>query len=342
MTDDETPTRPGGAIREDAANWFARMRGPDTTADRPAFEAWLGESPMHRDAYSRVAEVFSLGKGLGSPRHTTTEAVETDTPPRRRHTAAAIYAVLIASLAGAAGWLWVREHTAPRPLIVASRLTTTATGLAYATSVGTIRTWRLADGSRVTLDTDSALQVAFTPALRALRLVRGRARFDVSHEVRPFVVSAGVGTVTAHGTVFDVRIRTGGTVAVRLIRGAIDVALPSTQHTQMSLRQSLTTGEQVVFDAGALPAPRLVRLPVDARWPEATLECDRATLAAIVAEANRYSQTPIVVGDPTVAGLRVSGSFRIDDAQKLVTRLALLFDLTAGRDADGRLTLDRS
>jgi transmembrane sensor len=81
--------------------------------------------------------------------------------------------------------------------------------------------------------------------------------------------------------------------------------------------------------------------PSDARWPDATIDCDRATLGTIVAEANRYSPTQIVVADQALFQLQVSGSFRIDDPEKLAARLGLLFDLAVGRDAAGRVVLSR-
>src|SRR3546814_15110866 len=76
-----------------------------------------------------------------------------------------------------------------------------------ASKIGEIRTVALEDGSRVTLDTDTILHIAYSPTERGLKLERGRARFDVSYDAsRPFVVFAGGGSITAHGTVFDVAV----------------------------------------------------------------------------------------------------------------------------------------
>src|SRR3546814_5749054 len=69
-----------------------------------------------------------------------------------------------------------------------------------ASKIGEIRTVALEDGSRVTLDTDTILHIAYSPTERGLKLERGRARFDVSYDAsRPFVVFAGGGSITAHG-----------------------------------------------------------------------------------------------------------------------------------------------
>src|SRR3546814_15099617 len=50
-----------------------------------------------------------------------------------------------------------------------------------ASKIGEIRTVALEDGSRVTLDTDTILHIAYSPTERGLQLERGRARFDVSY-----------------------------------------------------------------------------------------------------------------------------------------------------------------
>jgi transmembrane sensor len=326
-------TGPARDLRDEAADWFVRMREPDDIDDRAEFERWLAADPLHRDAYNRIAEVFSYGKKLAE--HPA--LVESPPPPSARSRVLAI-ACVFAVFAAFIVWRPVR-HTPPSTKIAA---TTSDEKFALTTPVGSIRNWRLEDGTQVTLDTDSAMLVAFTPTARAIRLMRGRVRFDVAHEARPFQVFAGAGTVTAHGTLFDVRIQPNHTVSVRLIRGAIDVALTNvavTPHMKAATRERLGPGQQLVFDTAALLAPRTVAAPADARWPEALLDCDHATLAAIVAEADRYSATHIIVPDPSIGALRVSGSFRIDDPPALARRLATLFDLTLVQDSPRRLLL---
>ena len=48
--------RPQGQLFEEAAAWFARMRGPDAEASRDEFEAWLARGALHRSAYNRAAD----------------------------------------------------------------------------------------------------------------------------------------------------------------------------------------------------------------------------------------------------------------------------------------------
>ncbi len=81
----------------------------------------------------------------------------------------------------------------------------------------------LPDGSRMTLDTDSEVDIAFAPERRNLRLVKGRAFFDVAHDAqRPFAVVADGREVEALGTRFDVRMDPGQ-VRVVLVEGRVSV-----------------------------------------------------------------------------------------------------------------------
>ncbi|MEI9850127.1 MAG: FecR domain-containing protein [Sphingomonas sp.] len=141
--------------------------------------------------------------------------------PRRAAFPARYYAVaasLVAVIAIGAMLLLspMRDGGAPVPgaAVVATEL---------ASPVGTIRRVTLDDGSVVTLDTGTRLEVAFTQGERRLRLLAGRARFEVAHDAgRPFIVAAGDGEVVATGTIFDVSL-VGARPRVRLIQGSVEV-----------------------------------------------------------------------------------------------------------------------
>src|SRR3546814_4203377 len=105
----------------------------------------------------------------------------------------------------------------------------------YATAIGQQHDVALEDGSRVRLDTNSALVVRYSRKHRDVVLERGRAQFDVAHAPqRPFTVHAGPGTVRAVGTQFQVRHQDD---AVQVIR--------SEEHT--SELQSLMRNSYAVF-----------------------------------------------------------------------------------------------
>ena len=143
MPPDHTPQiAPKISAKLDAASaWFARLQGGRmSAAEQQAFQQWLQESPTHQDAYTQVQRLWQ------SPTLDTALLHYADIPvkPRLQHKVRWLAA---ACLIIACGWgLQVLG------LIDGWRAD-------YVTAIGEQRSFTLADGSSVTLNTHSALQV---------------------------------------------------------------------------------------------------------------------------------------------------------------------------------------
>jgi len=344
---------PGGAPRQDqlleeGSLWFARMRGPDAETHRAEFEAWLARGAAHRGAYNRAGEIFALGKFLAeSPTAAASEkhGSRIGGPPWWKGFALLALVFLTVGIGA-----WIKRDALFRsfgyaPEIAVEQAPSLPPGIELATRGGERRTFTLADGSKVTLDPDSQLLAALGTERRELRLKRGRARFDVAHENRPFVVFAGGGSVTARGTVFDVILSRGDGVTVRLLRGAVDVVRPTSFRGAPPIVTSLTPGETLSFgerslpDLGASTKTTAALTPEPAPAAPAAKEYSMAPLSAVIAEANKGSTLPIRVADPAVGALKVSGRFRIDEPERVAERLATLFDLEIDRSRSDEIVL---
>lgn len=330
-------------LLEEASFWFARMRAPDAEQHRAAFEAWLNLGAAHLGAYNRAGEIFALGKFMAED-----VAANDDQPPALVHHKWKLAAGFASILLVAGVGVWVERGSTPpasAPVVQIASASSTwrnAAAQSYATRPGETKAIRLADGSKVTLGRGSALSTRFDSARRELRLERGNARFEVAHEVRPFVVLAGGGSVTARGTIFDVMITRNRGVTVRLLRGVIDVARPAagpgSDGTKLAVTR-LEAGEALNFGDTQLTSMEILRPHMSAELsaeplsgsPSGIREFDQVPLSAVVAEANRGSGTRIRVVDPSVGALKVSGRFRVDDPDLVADRLASLFDLQVKR-----------
>jgi transmembrane sensor len=314
------------AIAREAAHWFARMRGPDADASRAEFEAWLAQGPEHRAAYNDAAEIFALGKLLAEPGEPVPAPPPRPHPhPRqRRRTPAVALAASAALVAGVGSWVaW--HPNRPIPSGQEGAIATTD-HRRISTEAGQGRVVLLADGSTVHLGNGTILDIDIADRHRDLRLLQGQARFEVAHEPRPFIVHAGGGSVTARGTIFEVALTRTGKVDVRLLQGAVDVALPRPAPSAPSTIRKLTAGEGVSFAAQPLsfepktiPTGAKTAPSADARGFEAM------PVAELVALANRGAGRPIRLADASLAGQRVSGRFRVDDTELLARRLGVLF-----------------
>jgi transmembrane sensor len=306
-------------LNNEAAVWFARLRNSGASAESDkAFIAWVEADPARAVAYARVEATWeraerltAYGRAAAQPRAAGPEAWMS-----RRAAATALITTGAGALAIGAGAL------------------TLARGRKYTTEVGQRRTILLTDGSKVTLNTNSQIMVAYHHDRRDLKLERGEALFDVAKDPsRPFIVAAGDATVRAVGTEFNIRLKeqvaevtvTEGVVAVNNASAAQRVTRlrPTTSHVK--------AGAAVVIAPGAVAN---VNLDYDAMrtrlaWRQGMIELRGETLEQAVAEFNRYSDHKLVIGDPKIASIRVGGEFGTTESDKFIRALKTTFDVRA-------------
>jgi transmembrane sensor len=171
---------------------------------------------------------------------------------------------------------------------------------------------RLEDGSRVWLDIDAKVDVRLEHGARRLKLLSGRAYFEVAHDPsRPFTVEAAGTRTTALGTEFEVDVRAQG-ASITLAKGAVSVL--STEAASLWSRK-LKPGQQLLSIAGNTgPQVREVDVAAVTGWSTGTLRFSGAPLRDVVAEWNRYAQVRIVIGDEDLGESRIGGSFRAGGA----------------------------
>ncbi|GLJ00212.1 FecR family protein [Sphingobium sp. BS19] len=350
MGEDEMPEelQPKGQLMREASLWFARMRGPDAESYRAEFEHWLALGASHRGAYNYAGEIFAMGRFLAAEEDAAQgEANDNENTGYRWKWVALAASLLI--VVGVGGWFTGFPLSGGKDAAVqsASPVNGAIVNERYAAASGSRKSVRLVDGSVIELEAGSEVVASFGPARREVRLERGRARFDVAHDGRPFVVLAGGGIVTARGTVFDVILGKDHRVTVRLLQGAVDVERPvgvkgSTGPVAVA---RLEPGEVLSFavaTTAVLPKTTgKAELQQIAPNPELPLvrEYERTPLSAVIAEANRDSSTSIRLADPSIGALRVSGRFRVDDADQVADRLATLFDLEVEKTKPNEITL---
>ncbi len=321
-------------LRAEAAAWIARMQRGDAGTARRGLDAWLAADPRHRVVYERMSARFGEAALL---RHSEVYG-QSRIRPRR---SLIRYGAGLAAVAAAASVLFVVRPLMDSPVPVGDVATAVRPPQApaivrFETAPSVVKAVRLADGSFVTIDGGSSLDVTLGRDRRDLVLRSGRARFEVAHEARPFVVTAGDDTVTARGTIFDVAMEKGGKVRVVLLRGAVDVTSPGRPPRRM------TPGQQIALTrTGIQPSVAIASDDPTATWADGVVDYDAVPLGRLIDRANRYAARPIVLGDPALAGVRASGRFRIDDPDRLQANLARLFDLTVDTSDPGKVVLRR-
>lgn len=291
-------------LREQALAWFVRRRDAGWRGDEEAaFQAWLAADPRHAAAWQGCAMAWRTLDGMPADLAQGLRdrvAHRRPAPPtRRRLLAWSGGAAVLATAAGAGYFGW--QQLQARPLELRS----------LATARGQQQAVQLSDGSRLRLDTATQLQVAYYRGRREVRLQEGQAVFEVRADAqRPFDVLAGPVRVRVVGTRFAVRYTPGlaghDGVQVAVEEGRVQVA-PAHGAQAGTL---LTAGQRVTADAQGLPGP-VAAVPAEgiAPWRGQRLAFVDVPLAQALAELERYRVTGLVVRDPAVAALRLSGTF---------------------------------
>lgn len=310
-------------IRREASDWVVRLGRQARADEHAAFRRWRDADPRHAEAYDRIAGIWNQAGRLS--RTAAAGNLQADTRPGRPR---AFGFALAASLAAVVlvttlllGFRWLPGSAPEQERML------------FAAAVGEIREIELPDGSRLTLDSASRVEAAFTEAERKLTLHEGRARFQVAHEQRPFVVRAGVSEVVATGTLFDVSL-IGGRTTVLLIEGSVEVRAKDDRRKL----ERLAPGQKLILAASA-PAERRTAGRGEAAWPTRMHEFDDTRLDEAAALANRYGRVQLRLGDDRIRSLRVSGAFRAGDVAGFAQSLATAFELRVVRQPDGNLLL---
>ena len=176
----------------------------------------------------------------------------------------------------------------------------------YVTAKGEQRSVTLADGSTITLNSDSAVDIHFDSHLRRVEVLQGEAFFAVAKAKLPFVVTTTDGEVRAVGTAFAVQLRDADT-QVELVEGKVE--LQDASHQQ---RNRLVAGQSAQIGNGQIHIDSSKAPESLALWREGYIQFDGLPLEQAIAQINRYRPGKVVLLNPALAKQRVSGLFRLD------------------------------
>jgi len=213
--------------------------------------------------------------------------------------------------------------------------------MAYQTLVGERLTVPLPDGSSVTLDTNSRIQVAYTDKERGVRLLQGQALFDVAkHQQRAFRVYAGDRTVTAVGTKFNVRLDGEGkaaTVQVALLEGSVKVRAADAPRFLFASNGEvmMTAGEVLQAETDAPVKVVTADVEKEAGWRSGVVVFASEPLESAIREMNRYTDRPIRLADARFSASRISGAYRTGDPERFAATVAELLPLEVEHTEDG-------
>lgn len=299
------------SILQEALEWQVTFWSGEMTSDeREAFERWVEGDPAHARAWKKVqranAKLQSLSSLGGGP---ALRAAVSSPAPRSRRTVLRVIGIVagtgVSAYAMRQGSIWQS--------IVAD----------HRTDHGEQRTLHLPDGTRLILNTATALDVRFSPEVRELFLRTGEVFVATAQDpqaaqnlnARPFIVRTSEGTVHAIGTRFTVRELDGESMAT-VEQGSVAIR----PRYSASVATLLHAGQRARFSAATVEAPASY-VPAEIAWTRGLLIADRMRLEDFLAELGRY-RSGLLRCDPAVRELIVSGVYPVDDTDMALATLS--------------------
>lgn len=330
-------------LRE-AADWFVRIHAEEAgTEDFAAWQQWLAEDPRHRRAFQQVEDFWEeAGKvenapwpsiqDLGADRYLAKEPVAewlSESQPQRERrvwywpaAAAAALGMLAVGIT-----LFVQRTT----------MTVAPDSAVLATQRAEDRKISLSDGSQVTLGAKSRIDIDLSRTARRISVDSGEAFFEVARDrKRPFVVSAGEGTITALGTAFNVR-RLDERVVVTVSEGRVKVVEAAGDGNAGRVSE-LAAGEQLSY--GPRPAAaHLVDPGVATAWRKGQLKYLNEPLKFVILDVSRYTDRKLVIDDAAIGDMLYTGTVLPEELDDWLSSVREAFPIDVRHEGGDQIVL---
>ncbi|MBY8944824.1 MULTISPECIES: FecR domain-containing protein [unclassified Pseudomonas] len=276
-----------------AAQWLALLEsGAATERDHAALQHWRDSHPQHEQTWQRAQTLRQRFSDL--PQALAMASLDRPQPGRR--------AVLKRALGLAA--------LVPTAWLISRQLPIEAWRADLNTATGERKRLPLGDGASLQLNTATAVDVDL--AQRRITLVDGELALNVPGSTA-MSVHTRYGELRVSQAELCVRQLTSGCL-VSVLRGAVQVRdlsgrLTTLQGGQRAPLQTAGLGAWVPFDVLQLG------------WRDGVLTAQNQALGDFLRELERY-RPGVLRWDPSLEALRVTGSFRLDDTDRILNLLA--------------------
>lgn len=281
-------------VLDAAINWQLCLDcGSGSAQERADFERWHAASEEHARAWSQLGMLDQRFAAAAGPARKALQQSRVGLRQRVRKLGGGLAS--LALLTGLLGWLNVHQ---PLGYWLADQRTGT----------GETRSLRLDDGTLISLNTHSAVDIRFSDKERLIVLHDGEISIETGHkdnDQRPFVVATDDGRMRALGTRFLVRLEGDGT-RLGVLQSAV-AAKPQDSGDEQVVHE----GQQVLMSHDRVGRIDKLGIGADA-WTRGMLVVDNVRLGDLVAELGRYRSGYLGVA-PEVAELRITGSFPLHD-----------------------------
>lgn len=310
------PKSDDDSLFAEASAWFIRLNAEDVTqTERDDFVLWLETSPRHAQVWDEVQNLFA--------------ALEKPAKAIRRKDSKV-------SVNRSENWKFFSPSKTVAAFSICIILLTLQPRFIqnlqsdYHTGLGEQKQIDLQDGSRLLLNTDSAVTVSMKDDARKVNLLRGEAYFEVAHAAQwPFWVMAGEAHARVTGTAFSVG-RKEDHVTITVAEGRVETGVQA--HVENIV--PLTPGETASYQGQQLTGVQTTDIRNALAWRQEQMVFVQASLAEVVEQINRYRPGRLVILDQKLKDRPITAVFSINKLDDAVNALQLTFGIRARKLTD--------
>jgi len=293
-------------LAKEAASWVVSVEAaPQCTETQAACRSWREASPENERAWSCAQQLKSKLANL------PTDVAYGSLSRPEQYSRRDVIKLLSVLMMSAPAAYWGSQSDLGQKLgqgLIAE--TNTAVGRSKALS--------LEDGSHLTLNTDTAIDIQVTATARIIQLRYGELLIKTGKKdsLRPLLVETALGVIRPIGTEFTVRQDNPNStqVKVAVVSGQVTISTRAS-----AIETTVDQGFKRSFSAVQVGEAEPIE-PIDYSWENGVLKCSNYPLGEFLNELGRY-RNGILRCDPAVAMLRISGSFRLDNTDQILAAL---------------------
>jgi transmembrane sensor len=321
---------------DEASLWIARLDRELTENERIELSSWLHQDIQNLEALMKLAELWDQMDRISVLAEIFHVLPKKKNPFIRFALAASFMVICVGFLM--ALQFSPADNNKSSPDII------------YQTAIGEQRKIFLDDGSTLALNTDSQVEVIYSPKQRLLLLNRGEMHIDVAHDKsRPLRVIAQDRVVQAVGTAFDVRLLDEKRIKLWVTEGKVLVSDNKNSRDPAALEKiqlapdslSISKGEKAILSGINQQVVKITEGDMNAQlsWQQGNIVFRGETLDEAVLEFSRYSDKTFVIKDTSLRSIRIAGVFKIGDTSSLLLTLKNNFDIQYEYANDNKILL---
>lgn len=202
----------------------------------------------------------------------------------------------------------------------------------YRSTTLEVKTLVLADGSKLTLAGNTAVDVRFSHGQRTIILRKGTVFADVAKDPnRPFIISSQQGSATALGTEFSVQQTSKQRVTVTVVSSTVKACASSTMPEADEQCQNVMANQAITMTPQGLSSVSPIDALADTAWRDQLLMADNMRLSDLLTRLAEHNKGLIYFNEQTFSQHRISGVFPLNNADEAFAAIQKVYPLTVKR-----------